>query len=169
VTVAATGLWARWSDYVDRHAERPAAAYAWRDTLAGVVGMRYRRGGGGIALDVLFQPSPVPEQTGRSNYVDNHRVAAALAGTMTGEVGPVRLLLSLSAQVHRLLPRETVKLPPGASSGQARIIDEVPDDAVLAGEPLLGREGLQTNNPGWPGFSSAGWVLGGGVNLGLQF
>jgi hypothetical protein len=82
--------------------------------------------------------------------------------------GRVRLLLSLSAQLHRLLPRETVKLPPGPAAA-GRVLDEVADDAVLGGDPLPGREGLQTNNPGWPGFSSAGYVLGGGLNLGLQF
>ena len=30
---------------------------------------------------------------------------------------------------------------------------------------LAGAQGLQTNNPGWPGFGSQGWLLGGGVNL----
>jgi long-chain fatty acid transport protein len=168
VTLAATALYARWSDYVDRHDQRPEAPYAWRNTISGVASMRYRRGGGGLALDVLYQPSPVPDQTGRTNYVDNDRIGAALAGTVAADAGPVRLLLSLSGQVHRLLPRQTVKLPPGTPA-EARVLDEVPDDAVLGGDPLPGREGVQTNNPGWPGFSSAGYVLGGGFSLGLQF
>ena len=25
--------------------------------------------------------------------------------------------------------------------------------------PVAGAQGLQTNNPGWPGFESEGWVL----------
>jgi long-chain fatty acid transport protein len=168
VTLAATAMFARWSDYVDRHDERPAAPYAWKDTFSGVAGLRYRRGDGGLALDVLYQPSPVPDQTGRTSYVDNDRIGAALSGTLAVSAGRVRLLLSLSAQLHRLLPRETVKLPPGPAA-DGRVLDEVADDAVLGGDPLPGREGLQTNNPGWPGFSSAGYVLGGGLNLGLQF
>ena len=168
VTLAATALYARWSDYVDRHDERPVAAYAWRNTISGVAGLRYRRGDGGLALDVVYQPSPVPDQTGRTNYVDNDRLGAALSGTLAASAGRLRLLLSLSAQLHRLLPRETVKLPAGPAA-EARVLDEVPDDAVLAGDPLPGRDGLQTNNPGWPGFSSAGYVLGGGMNVGLQF
>ena len=110
-----------------------------------------------------------PTRPGARNYVDNDRVGAALAGALAGSAGRVRLLLSLSAQVHRLLPRETVKLPPGPGGRAARVLDEVPDDAVLAGDPLPGREGLQTNNPGWPGFSSAGYVLGGGLNLACNF
>jgi hypothetical protein len=169
VTVAATGLYALWSGYEDRHAEKPAGAYAWYDTLAGVLGLRYRRGGAGLGLDVLYQPSPVPDQTGRTSYVDNDRLGAALAGSTAFAVGDVRLALQLSAQVHRLLPRQTVKLPPTGNAADARVLDEVPDDAVRAGDPLPGREGLQTNNPGWPGFSSAGWVLGGGIGLALQF
>ena len=37
--------------------------------------------------------------------------------------------------------------------------DEVPDDGEVAGEPLAGTQGLQTNNPGWPGFGSQGVIL----------
>ncbi|MET0287092.1 MAG: hypothetical protein ABW352_21590 [Polyangiales bacterium] len=39
--------------------------------------------------------------------------------------------------------------------------------AVRSGRPVEGREGLQTNNPGWPGYSSSGWVSAGGLTLSL--
>jgi long-chain fatty acid transport protein len=45
----------------------------------------------------------------------------------------------------------------------------VPDNAVLGGRALGGREGLQTNNPGWPGFGSRGWIVGGGINVSLTY
>jgi hypothetical protein len=34
---------------------------------------------------------------------------------------------------------------------------------VVNGQPIPGRQGLQTNNPGWPGFGSEGWIVGGGA------
>jgi len=55
------------------------------------------------------------------------------------------------------------------ADGEPSVVDEVPDDAVVGGAPLPGREGLQTNNPGWPGFSSAGWVLGMAIALNLTY
>ena len=43
--------------------------------------------------------------------------------------------------------------------------DELPDDAQVSGEPLEGAEDLQTNNTGWPGFGSEGWVLAAALYL----
>ena len=40
-----------------------------------------------------------------------------------------------------------------------------PDDAQLGGDPIAPAEGLQTNNPGWPGFSSGGWTVAGTLYL----
>ena len=50
-----------------------------------------------------------------------------------------------------------------------RLGHELPDDARLSGEPISEAIGLQTNNPGWPGFSSVGSVLAMGlyVSVGL--
>jgi hypothetical protein len=50
------------------------------------------------------------------------------------------------------------------------MVDELPDDAVDArGDPFPGAAGLQTNNPGWPGFGSDGWILGGSLTLTLLY
>ena len=39
------------------------------------------------------------------------------------------------------------------------VLDELPDDAIAGGgDDAPDREGLQTNNPGWPGYSSGGAV-----------
>jgi long-chain fatty acid transport protein len=164
--LTATVLHARWSSYLDRHGERPHPAYGWYDTTSGTVGLRWRKGRGRALLDVAYQPSPVPAQTGRTNYVDNNR-ASAVAGV--GYRVPLRhasLGVDLQLQGHRLLSRTADKTGPGAVAG---IVDEVPDDAVIAGNPVPGRGGLQTNNPGWPGFSSAGWVLGAAVSVNLTY
>jgi hypothetical protein len=45
----------------------------------------------------------------------------------------------------------------------------LPDDAELGGDPLAGAQGLQTNNPGWPGFGSEGWILGATLYVSLAF
>jgi long-chain fatty acid transport protein len=171
LTLSATALLALWSRYLDRHSERPHPAYAWFDTFSGVAGLRYQRGAARTFLDVAYHPSPVPDQTGRTSYVDNDRLGASAGFDLRGDLLGGSLRAGLQVQAHRLLPRETTKLPPSSTTAvqPSRVIDEVPDDAVLGSQPLPGRAGLQTNNPGWPGFSSAGWILGASAHLTLAF
>ncbi|MDD9941821.1 MAG: hypothetical protein OXU20_12325 [Myxococcales bacterium] len=71
-----------------------------------------------------------------------------------------------------LLARHQWKLPtPTEPSGDNlapdRVKDEIPDDAQISGDPAPGREGLQTNNPGWPGFKSEGWIFAGSLFVSL--
>ena len=42
----------------------------WEDVIAGRLGLRWQVGAQRFALG-LHVPSPVPEQAGRTNYVDN--------------------------------------------------------------------------------------------------
>jgi hypothetical protein len=160
VTLAATAMHARWSNYVDRHDNAPEPAFGWYDTFSGVVGARYQYERWQTFLDLTYQPSPVPDQTGRTNYVDNDRVGTSGGFDYRFPLLGGTVRTGLQMQVHRLLPRETHKV-----SGPHGVVDEIPDDAVLNNQPLPGREGLQTNNPGWPGFASSGWIVGGGLNL----
>lgn len=178
VTLVGTALYARWSDYVDRHSQRPTGAYAWYDTLGGSVGVRYEQGPLRGLLDTAYEPTPVPGQTGRTNYVDNDRLSAAGGFDYAFRFWGGKLRAGVQMQVHRLLPRTTRKLA-AYSTGITRpdlVIDEVPDDATAgtdpvtgAALPLAGREGLQTNNPGWPGFFSAGWIVGGSCHVTLHY
>jgi hypothetical protein len=170
LTLSATALLARWSGYLDRHSERPHPAQAWSDTFSGVLGLRRQVGAGRVFLDVSYQPSPVPDQIGRSNQVDNDRLGTSAGFELRRRLMGTEVHAGLQLQIHRLLPREARKqpAPEGAAPG-AFVIDEVPDDALLGGQPAPGRQGLQSNNPGWPGFSSAGWILAGTLTLGLGF
>jgi hypothetical protein len=73
-------------------------------------------------------------------------------------------------QAHRLVPRHQTKArtptrADGANLAPERVKDELPDDAQLSGNPVASAPGLQTNNPGWPGFASGGWILGGTLYL----
>jgi long-chain fatty acid transport protein len=178
LAVVGTALFARWSDYVDRHGQRPAGQYAWYDTLGVSAGMRYEQGPFRGLVDAAFEPTPVPDQTGRTNYVDNDRLGAALGFDYAFQFLGGKLRAGAGVQVHRFLPRRTYKIA-AYSTGMSRpdlVIDEVPDDATAGTDPvtgvarpLAGREGLQTNNPGWPGFFSAGWILGGACHVTFNY
>jgi long-chain fatty acid transport protein len=159
----------RWSKYIDRQSVRPDGAYAWLDTLSGSVGVRRRKGPLSLALDGQYKPTPVPDQTGRTNYVDNNRLGASFSLEYAFTLMEVDMAVGLQLQAYRLLTRSVKKLTPPTADGVNRtpqlVWDEVPDNAERGGEPVAGRAGLQTNNPGWPGFMSAGWVSSGGLYL----
>jgi len=151
-----------WSQYLDRHGDSPSmygADLAWHDTLSGAVGLRETYRSGRAFLDFRYVPSPVPEQVGRSNYVDNDRFGVALGGDV-GLHLPANIRPGFQVFADRLIPRSNQK-------NDARVLDELPDGAVFGGthDPVSGAKGLQTNNPGWPGFSSGGWIWGGTVTI----
>jgi hypothetical protein len=148
---------------VDRHAERPLDP--WANTLSLGLGGSVVLGNRRLAADIAFAPSPVPDQVGRTNYVDNSRLGANLSFET-----PVSLFgadFGVGAFLHGqvLLAREVEK----SASAQHPVVDELPDNAVdiVSGDPLEGAGGLQTNNPGYPGFSSDGWMAGAGFVLRL--
>jgi long-chain fatty acid transport protein len=170
VTVAASAVYGLWSNYVDRHNEAPISQYAWENTVTPILGVREQHEALGAFLDLEYQPTPVPPQTGRTNYVDNNRLGADAGVDYAFSLLGTHFKIGTQLEVQRLLPREQTKLPTpispdGVTQNPALVIDEVPDDSVLDGKPLPGSQGLQTNNPGWPGFGSQGWILGGGIAL----
>jgi len=168
LTLACTGLFSGWSAYVDRHGDKPTASYAWADTISATIGARYRWRQIGTLLDLGYTPTPVPEQSGRTNYVDNDRVSGALGAEYHFRLLDTDMRAGAQVQTHHLVPRHQRKLPtPTSANGEVvapeLVKDELPDDAQLGGEPVTSAGGLQTNNPGWPGFASGGWIAGGSV------
>ncbi len=161
----------RWSHYRDRHDEEPGGQYAWSDTLTPSAGVRWRKGASRAWLDATYVPTPVPLQTGRTNYVDNDRVgvAAGVEHVLLGWGSRFRIGADIMGQ--RLIARHQTKfVPPGGSTDPQYVIDEVPDDSIdVLGAPVANRTGLQTNNPGFPGFASSGWLLGGGIHLAIEY
>ncbi|MGE0321010.1 MAG: OmpP1/FadL family transporter [Polyangiaceae bacterium] len=157
-----------WSDYIDRHGQVPGDVYgddyAWKNTFAFTFGARQHIDNVTAFIDLGYTPTPVPEQTGRSNYVDNDRLSATAGANFEFEAFGLRFRPEFQIQGHHLLDRYQKK-------DDSKLRDEVPDDSVVAstGNPLPGREGLQTNNPGWPGFSSGGWLYGGAASLTLLY
>lgn len=162
--------WTRWSEFVDTQGDpagfedtvstRAATWWPLRDGIQGQLGLGY-------------DPTPVPPQTGRTNYVDNDRVVASLGATHdTDWLGGARVDWFL--QLHALLPRDTDKAQldayPDCAPGVADLCDEVPDTTSdpRTGQPYPGARGLQTGNPGFPGFSSGGWIGTVGVSISLE-
>lgn len=158
----------QWSGYLDRNAERTG----FNDVLSPGLGFEYRysentrvRGGW------TWVPSPVPAQTGRTNYVDNSRLILALGASHDLEVRGYDLEISWFGQLHVLEPRTTTKFiespPPVCGPGVTALCDEVPDDLrdPRTGAPIAGAAGLQTGNPGFPGFTSGGWIAAIGVQV----
>jgi long-chain fatty acid transport protein len=158
LSLIGSGLLGFWSSYVDRQGAR---APEWRNTVSLGVGVRHSYGSLRSFVDGAFSPAAVPLQTGRTNYVDNTRWSAGAGVDYDFELFAVHLRVGARAQLHLLVERHQTKLP-----GAVR--DEFPDDAVDSRSmPIAAAAGLQTNNPGWPGFSSSGVLFGGGVSLSL--
>jgi long-chain fatty acid transport protein len=151
----------RWSQYRDRHGESPLDT--WQDTVTLVAGGNFAWRQRRLAFDLGYVPSPVPDQTGRTNYVDNSRIVSSASIE-----SPVNLLgREIEAGFYLFgsvfIPRSVDKDPNAAHP----VIDEFPDSTVnnLTHLPDPRAAGLQTNNPGYPGFSSSGYMLGLGVCL----
>ncbi len=152
-SAALSAQWERWSTYLDRHGEKPADP--WSDTVRVTLGLRQVLGTNTVGFDAAFIPSPVPDQTGRSSYVDNHRLAFAL-GWESRAMAHRGITAGFSAQVHWLVPRETMKDPDAANPA----FDEYPDsEHIFTGDFIPESAGFQTNNPGFPGFSSDGFIF----------
>jgi long-chain fatty acid transport protein len=166
ISAVATGSYGLWSYYLDRHGESPASYgnyLAWSNTFSGAVGARVQSGAARAMLDVSYVPTPVPPQTGRSNYVDNDRGGLSAGGDYGFELMGLKFRAGLMGQVQVLLERRQEKL-------DRLVQDELPDDSHLrTGGVVPGRAGLQTNNPGWPGFSSKGTIFGGSATLALLY
>ncbi len=151
----------RWSQYTDRQGDHPLDT--WNNTVSVAVGGGFLWRDRHVTADLGYVPSPVPDQTGRTNYVDNARLVAS-----AGIEGPVKFFgRELEAGVTLfgayLLPREVTKDPNAAHP----VLDEYPDDATdsQTGLPAAGAAGLQTNNPGYPGWKSTGYMVGAGATF----
>lgn len=102
----------------------------------------------------------MPLQVGRSNYVDSDRFGVMTGARLDLKLGGVTLRPGIDLVGYRLAYRYVKK-------DDARLTDELPDGSRFGstGDPVPGAKGLQTNNPGFPGFTSEGYVFGGSLVL----
>ncbi len=149
------GVWSQWSKYRNRSAERAL----WSDQVEASGGALWRGEISGLSGDLRWRPSPVPEQSGRTSYVDPHQLALNLSAyyTLTST-----LRLQLNLQGHYLLPRTDRK----SLKSLTPVIDEFPaSQDELTGDLISSSLGVQSNNPGYPGYDSQGVVWVGGLSI----
>jgi hypothetical protein len=182
VTAQVAATWQRWSTYLSAHHEKPEEAaafppsplsnttfdtspYRFHNTVALQSGVSFQLS---RAVEVNFggayYPSPVPPQTGRTNFVDS-----SILGLTTGQRFEFKafgrsFVLALGVQVWRMIERTTNK-------DATKIVDEFPDASrtLQSNRPMPEAQGLQTNNPGFPGYRAGGYALAGGLSLSYLF
>ncbi len=185
--------WNRWSTYINRHGEHPRDK--WKDVFSFSTGLQLSNDNRDMGLDFMYTPSPVPDQNGRDNYVDNDRLGFSAGYTEYFHFEHVSIAGGINLQLQWLIKRSTTKSKAliqdtscgvwnsgkwdfsACNSDNANlIIDEVPDpmgdedsdahERSMEGEAV---SGLQTNNPGYPGFDSSGFIVGAGVFFKLYY
>lgn len=162
--------WSRWSTYVNRHGERPLDK--WNDVFSGMGGLHVKHRQRKAAIDLAYIPSPVPAQDGRENYVDNDRLGFSVGYTEYFHFESFSIGGGINSSVQWLLARTEMKADqkerPEKDGG---LVDEFPDDTPYYGLPEgadaydNAKKDLQTNNPGFPGWESKGFVMGIGINV----
>ncbi len=173
LTLTGDAAWTQWSAYQNNIGERDTG---FADTVSVRAGAEYSdHPGRTLRLGLGWEPSPVPAQTGRTNYVDNDRVRLGLGSSHALELLGQAVEVSWYAQVHYLLPRDVDKdqldTYPVCAPGVATLCDEIADDTPNpnTGKPEPAFAGLQTGNPGFPGWQSYGTLLAFGLDLRWRF
>jgi hypothetical protein len=153
----------RWSNYRNTQ-HRPAD---FHDTWSPHLGAEYDFSETtNVRVGAGWEPTPVPPQRGRTNYVGNHRILASLGAghrfDLWGEPVELDWALQLQALPIRRVDKRRLETHPDCGSEVTVVCDEVPDDTTdsRTGQPYPEARGLQTGNPGFPGYTSGGWIGG---------
>lgn len=161
-----------WSAYRNNQSERAG----FNDTFSPRLGLEFRGiERAALRAGVEYEPSPVGDTSGRYNYVDNDRIVASIGSGHTFPLERSAIVLNWHAQLHFLAENTVTKRVPDdflpCTEGYSELCDEVPEDAVDpdTGEPYAEGRGLQTGNPGFPGFSSGGVLAQIGVEVSWEF
>jgi long-chain fatty acid transport protein len=178
VSLQAAVTWNRWSDYLDTHHQRPEDAaifdsnqqtdtdviekqFSFQNTFSGSLGATWAyRPGLSLSAGIGYHPTPVPAQVGRTNYLDSDLVDLGIGHRFEFTVGGHTLIGEIGIQLWRMVETTVYKDP-------AFVRDEFPDDAktLIGQDPMPEAAGLQTNNPGFPGFTFGGFAILTAVSL----
>ncbi len=157
-----------WSGYEDSQAQEAGFV----NIFSGAVGVELDYSEStDLRIGAGFEPSPVPAQTGRTNYVDNDRLHFSIGAGHGFQWGETKIEVDWYLRFQSLLTRETEKRGlddyPDCGPDVSELCDEVPDDLLDpgTGRPYPEARGLQTGNPGFPGFVSGGWTGSLGAEL----
>ena len=145
--------------------EVDGSAFAFSDTWSFSTGLAWTyREGFTATAGAAFRPTPVPAQIGRTNYVDSDLLSLALGHRFAFQFGDRKLQADIGLQFWQMFTTTVHKDP-------TMIRDEFADRAktLLNGQPMIEAEGLQTNNPGFPGYTFGGLVLNLSLMIGIEF
>ena len=171
--------WNHWADFLDSHHQRaqetavidPATQgetmdeFAFSDTWSVTAGATYEYLDGFAArLGFGYRPTPVPPQIGRTNYVDEDLLLASVGHRFDFELLDMKWRAELAFQFIKMMDATVYKDP-------SMIRDEFSDEArtVIGSQLMPEAAGLQTNNPGFPGFEYGGWGFNGSFTLSYLF
>ena len=169
--------WNHWSDFIDTHHKRsqenavweegaePDNSYEFADTFSLSLGLGYEYlDGFTITAGGGWRPTPVPAQVGRTNYADADLFNAALGHRF--DIPFLGKTFRAEAALQFWFMGETT-----VHKDPSQIKDEFPDEArtLIGGQPMPEAAGLQTNNPGFPGYTFGGFALSGSITLAYLF
>lgn len=160
-----------WSHYVDTVGEPAGFEDTWSARLGGQWQATQQTQ---LYAGLRYEQTPVPEQSGRANYVDNDRLGVSGGAQHRFVVGDRKIDVGWYVSVQRLLARDTNKSQGpyrSCAPGITKVCDEVPDTITdpVSGKSVPQAQGLQTGNPGFPGFLSYGTILAVGLELRIPF
>ncbi len=153
LSVEAGVTWRRWSDFPLPIENTTVALPAqpepdFEDTFAPRIGLESPWSIGAFQLTgrlgYAWEPTPVPDQTGRHTFLDSDRHVASAGFGFAYENDGFRIDLDLYGQVHLMAPRHAVKVLEGG-------------DGVAA-----------TADPGFPWIGHEGTIASFGAFLGVQ-
>jgi long-subunit fatty acid transport protein len=175
----ASVTWNHWSDYLDTHHDRaqytavsdpvPGAmsdpGFEFSDTFSVSLGVSWEYAEGWTLLGgASYRPTPVPPQTGRTNYVDNDLLSLAVGHRFAFSLWNRQFVADVGVQFWMMFEQTVHKDP-------SQIPDEFADHArtLIGQQPMPEAAGLQTNNPGFPGYDFGGFSLIGSASLTYLF
>lgn len=152
--------WMGWSDFRSSHSEPALLEDTWEFGL----GSELKFGDTDFRVGARYIPTPVPLQTGRTNMADNDRYVATMGGGRLLKLLGKEVQLDLHVQLHLLPQRDNIK-------DNTQDWQPCEDGNLAMGicDENVDVPGLQTGNPGFPGFSSGGWMIQGGGTLTWKF
>ena len=161
-----------WSDYLDSHGQ----SVDFNDTWSARLGYQYLfHSGQMLRFGARWEPSPIPEQRGRSNFVDNDRYVLSLGSGHEINIQGKQLILSWHAQFHGLIGRshqkDLLESYGPCETQSSSLCDEVNDELIdpTTRQPFDQAQGLQTGNPGFPAYSSGGSIFQIGMEVSWTF
>lgn len=188
LTTQFTATWVMWHFYLDSHNQKPQEAAHfpsspfYDDPLIGNDGQfkfkdvvnlswsgqyEYLKDDemtAEVKAGLAYRPSPVPAQIGRTNYVDSDTLCASIGHKLDFTIMDKKFGFDLGLQFWHMFERTVHKDP-------SLIVDEFADEVTgqQSGLTFSEARGLQTNNPGFPGFKMGGWMFLASASLRYMF